>query len=257
MATPIQIIRKKTVSNLNEYLKTIKQIEQILLKENSDDIVIYRGQSVNKSLLPKLGREEYNFLDRLSSEMKIISEFERLSYPIIQNHDYNKWDIIAIAQHHSLPTRLLDWTGNPLIALWFAISNIPKDKIDRVVWCYSFKQTEIVDSNTGDPFSQSKTLVFQPKRISTRIVAQDGWFTSHYYRRSNNKYTALDAKIGSPPKLYKIKIAINETEDRESIMFDLDTYGVNSYTIFNDLEGLCHYLDWKTFSNSKLQSTPH
>ena len=247
MDTTIKGIQTKTVSSFLDYLTIIKEVEQILLKNNSDDFVIYRGQSTDKHLFPKLGREEYNFPNRIDYEEKIIAEFERLSHPHLQNNKFNKWDFLAIAQHHGLPTRLLDWTSNPLIALWFALFDIPLETPDRVVWCYSFKQSEIVNSNSGSPFSQTKTLVYQPKHIASRIVSQNGWFTSHFYRESNNLYTALNLKKGTNTKLLKIKLNISEDIEKKIFLSDLDTYGINSYSVFTDLGGLCQFLDWKTF----------
>jgi hypothetical protein len=247
MDTTIKGIKTKEVTTFLDYLAAIKEMEAYLLKKNDDDYVIYRGQSVDKHLFPKLGRDEYNLPDRINYEKKIIAEFIRLSHPHLANKTYTDWDILAIAQHHFLPTRLLDWTGNPLIALWFALFNQPSDTPERVVWCYSFKQTEIVNPKSGSPFNQLKTLVYQPKHIATRIVSQNGWFTSHYYRKENNKYTALNLKKGSEGKLIKIRLIISEDEDRKSFLLELDTYGINSYSVFTDLEGLCQYLDWKTY----------
>jgi hypothetical protein len=194
-------IKTRTVKSFLEYLEVIKDVENYLLKKNKDDLVIYRGQSVDKYLFPKLGRPDYNMPDRLGYEIKIINEFKRLSYPLLQNKSYTNWDILAIAQHQGLPTRLLDWTGNPLIALWFALFNQPKEPPVRVVWCYSFKQSEIVNPKSGPPFSQQKTLVYQPKHIATRIVSQNGWFTSHYYKKDNNN-------VSTPNKLDKNLISI-------------------------------------------------
>ena len=246
MSTNVDI-DTKSITSFSEYLDTLSYAENLLLKRNSDDYVIYRGQSVDKNLFPKLGRLEYDVPNRVEVEKNIVSEFRRLSFPHLQNIKLNDWDLLAIAQHYFLPTRLLDWSGNPLIALWFAVFNQPSESPSRVVWCYSFKQSEIVNCETGGPFSQTSTLVYQPKHISNRIVTQNGWFTSHYYKASNNKYTALNVKKGAQTKLFQIRISIDENEDRKSILTNLDTYGINSYSIFNDLEGLCQYLDWKTY----------
>ena len=236
-----------SVTHFHEYLEMVDYAQKNLLKRNNDDIVIYRGQSVDKNLYPRIGRSGYSHPNRINFEKKIFLEFIRLSYPHLQGGSLNDWDYLAIAQHYFLPTRLLDWSGNPLVALWFAISDQSVPKPDRVVWCYSFKQEDIVNSETGDPFSQVKTMVYRPKHISNRIVTQNGWFTSHYCQKDNNHYTALNRMKDSPPKLTKIKLSIDEKEDRMTLLNSLDSCGVNSYSIFNDLEGLCKYLDWRTF----------
>ena len=247
MNTAIRGIETREVTKFIDFLSVVKEVEAHLLKKNNDDMIIYRGQSVDEHLFPKLGRDKYNFPKRIDYEKNLINEFKRLSYPHLPNKTSNDWDILAIAQHHGLPTRLLDWSANPLMALWFALIDNPKEPPKRVVWCYSFKQTEIVNVRSGNPLSQKKTLVYQPKYITNRIVSQNGWFTSHYYREDNNKYTALNIKKDTPTKLIRIDLNISEDIDRKAFLSDLDTYGINAYSVFPDLEGLSHYLDWKLF----------
>jgi hypothetical protein len=235
------------VRSLAEYLNATQGIEAYLLKQNQDEYMIYRGQSVDKPLFPKLGRPEYEKKDRGFYEKCLIAEFKRLSYPYTPDKAINDWEILAIAQHHGLPTRLLDWTSNPLTALWFALSDTPKEEAIRVVWCYSFNRTEIVESDTKSPFDQERTLVYQPKHIASRIVSQNGWFTSHFYRKDTNMYTALDIKVGNDKKLAKVILVLSGEEATNKMLKELDTYGINAYSIFPDLSGLCKYLEWKHY----------
>ena len=69
----------------------------------------------------------------------------------------NDWDLLALAQHHSLPTRLLDWSENPLVALWFAFNENDEVTKKRVLWCFGFSNEDMLNPVKETLFSQNKT----------------------------------------------------------------------------------------------------
>ena len=87
----------------------------------------FRGQVRNWSLKPSLAREIVTEQERAKE-----SEcFEKLA-KILPN--VNDWERATIAQHYGVPTRLLDWSENPLVGLYFALDDKNYDNEDGVIW---------------------------------------------------------------------------------------------------------------------------
>jgi hypothetical protein len=99
-------------------------------------IMYFRGQVRDWPLRPSLSREGVTEQERAKE-----SEcFERLAkiLPLV-----NDWERATIAQHYGVPTRLIDWSENPLVGLYFALDDKSYDNEDGVIWVFEDK-TKIV-----------------------------------------------------------------------------------------------------------------
>jgi len=187
---PLVMTDQGYISSLSDLMNILKNIQTRGTK------ALYRGQSIDKPLLPRFARiaEQSLITNPLQVERRIFEAFMRQSIPFIsQPYPSSDWDRLALAQHYGLPTRLLDWTGNPLDGLWFAVENDPHKGKNGVFWVLIPDLTDIKHPDTSSsPFTLKRTYIFQPSHITRRISAQDGWFTVHKYLDEPGKFIHLE-----------------------------------------------------------------
>lgn len=203
------------------------------------ELFLFRGQAQRGNLLPRIARANPTE-NTESTEKKMLSELRRIGAAYLPQQDAGDWELMVIAQHFAMATRLLDWTSNPLAALWFACSS--HEKGDCHVYVLEADTLLIPEEKQKSPFGVAKTRVFQPRLNNPRIVAQDGWFTAHRYANSNSRFLPLE-KIGDI-KGHLTELVIPEGS-RTQMLKSLDRHGISSRALFPDLEGLCRYVSWK------------
>jgi hypothetical protein len=221
------------VKSFNEYL-------DIILKIPVEHFTLYRGQPIDKTLLPKIAR--YNVPDVERIEREMLEDFQRRSLHLIDSQPGSKWDWLALAQHHGMATRLLDWSENPLIALWFSMSTASDVWTEySVVWGFNVPPKDIINADESmNPFEVSATRVFKPNHIVKRISAQFGWFTIHK-QNEEKKFVPFEKSPEYSKRLFKIvvpKSCFAECKNR------LHNFGINSAMMYPDIDGLAKHVEW-------------
>jgi len=226
----------------------------------------YRGiGSLNYDLIPGLyWRErapelESTLCHRFLVSYKAYGDYSKL----------NAWEKYALMQHHGLPTRLLDWTENPLVALYFALKQSAKIEENCAVWVInpyalnslnynserevfcpsemSVRKTEINGQNHDlDTFLPPVLCPYYPNNLppypvaiqssygTSRIKAQMGCFTIH-----GEESLPIDHYYRDSKEAVQVIIdAEGRPNYRKELLRDLACLGVNQETIFQDLDHL-------------------
>src|SRR3954469_4641166 len=194
-------------------------------------------------------------------EMALLRNFRKYAATEGQHAD-SIWDWLALGQHRGLPTRLLDWTYSPLVALHFATDTPDDYDRDSVVWCVNFveankrlpqrlrrimtregSETLTVDMlsvfkelRDFDALSRTPFLVFlEPPAIDRRILNQFALFSL-----MSSPTAPIDAWLEAHPELCR-RVVIPAGLKWE-IRDKLDQANVNERILFPDLDGLSRWL---------------
>jgi FRG domain len=132
VASRIKEIRVRSWEELNRELYENTWNEQIR-RFRSD--YVYRGLAhPDWSLTTSLHRLGGNYRELESHLLRNFRKYARQD-PL---RDSSEWNWLSLAQHHGLPTRLLDWTYSPYVALHFATERLERHGCDGVVWCVNY-----------------------------------------------------------------------------------------------------------------------
>jgi len=229
---PSSQLRIVTAQSITDFLYQITAIKE-------DDRWLCRGHA-NESwpLIPLIARIRPVADTTRRAEQDMMEEFKRYAVPHLARVPTTEWEWLALAQHHGIPTRLLDWTKNPMAALLFAVSG--KSDYDSAVWCFRYRRSHKTEG--VDPYSISEVYVLRPTHFDARIVGQSSYFTAHPI-----PLRPFEPRIDAGEELVKIVIP---QRVRYRLRAELDRVGVNYATLFPDLDGIARHITW---SNTVLE----
>ena len=114
---------------MSEFLGSLARLSNAI----GDEAVWFRGHGRRSyQLLPSIARNPL----ALEREALLSKKFRQNAYPFRQTPPQSDWEWLFLMQHFGVPTRLLDWSESPLVALYFAVNdeNASADDEDANIW---------------------------------------------------------------------------------------------------------------------------
>jgi hypothetical protein len=254
-------MRTCTAKSLRQFFKCIGQIkEDWESKKDGEPGLWFRGsQNSSWRLVPKLYRPKAPVKELLEREDEIREEFVRRAPSLTSHSPRNVWEWYFLMQHYTAPTRLLDWTEDPQIGLYFALKD-SEGYHDAAVWVLDpwrlnklvLEEDEVLPPGSDglpdadilkyrpwlpDRFDAKQRLkkklpvAIYPNQFDRRIAAQRSCFTVHGIEPDSleelfPKSQKLCAKIVIPARAI------------ESVRGELEDISIDEAMIYPDLEGL-------------------
>jgi hypothetical protein len=265
-------IQEIVVNSLGDLIDKVTPTEPDPVTGRRRDSGVYRGAAdASRPLLTSLDRLGGIRPPHTKSglEEHILRNFIRYSRPYLPGGPANEWELLVAAQHHGLPTRLLDWTYSPLVAAHFATREAVQEaaekggNCDRAIWrldwqkvhrAFCFPELALLIQDLDDLFGKDGhfspwrlfnrkegerdfACMIEPPSLDARIVAQSAAFTL-----CSDKTRAFDAFLeehGLGDTLTRFILPAAEvTRFRDQ----LDLVGFDERRLFPDLDGVAEQM---------------
>jgi hypothetical protein len=235
---------------------------------------VFRGMGhADNDLSTSLQRLAVGYDDICKLERHLLRNFQKYAHTDAAAGN-STWNWLALAAHHGLPTRLLDWSYSPFVALHFATENLADYDKDAIIWCVNHRETnERLPNELREQLEQEGSNVFtvemvnrvaqsleqlerlsneafvlflEPPSLDSRIVNQFALFSS-----MSRPDESLDEYLRLQPHLAR-KIVIPARMKWE-VRDKLDQVGITERILFPGLDGLTA---WLTRYYSRRTGTP-
>ena len=253
----------RTISSLAEYIEAVRSMTKEAGIPQSDKLLFFRGQAeASWKCIPRIARWPYNeeaIFDpnakgnsRDQAEWILLSRFRDMAASLeppgisaVEGQEA-EWRRVVLAQHHGLPTRLLDWTSKPLVALYFAVKpNLPNSpdtaKSDSAVFVVTKERSKVFSvralaRENGNPpcYTYAKgddPGFFWAPDVHQRVTLQGSVFS-------------ICREPGTEPNKegFKEPAFIIPAARRTDIRNELREFGINEASLFPDLDGIARSL---------------
>ncbi len=235
---------------MNEDISAVGSIAELStlvesrFKDDMSTTVLYRGHgAASFTLRPKVGRAlpPKNTKSKVVNEKLMLELFRRQSVGRVEVAAIDDWELLAIAQHHGLPTRLLDWTRSPLVALYFSVckeiesrrcDGRPRCEDAEIIAWRCRKEDLSKPLPRKGPLKIAETIRYIPRLVTSRLRAQGGVFTAHFVPTQDFVPNGDVVRIRIP------------YDKRRELKHSLFRHGLHEAVLFPDLDGLARHIKW-------------